>query len=79
MKIKTANLISGIIDSTYSTMKTFAKILTIFSFAYIVIATIMIVIGKMNLPISLYIISIGTLIIWTITKTTKFLRSKILS
>lgn len=79
MKIKTVNLISGIIDSTSSTMKTLAKILTIFAFAYFAITTTMIVIGKMNLPISLYIISIGTLIIWTITKTTKFLRAKILS
>lgn len=79
MKIKTANLISGIIDSTCSTMKTLAKILTIFAFAYLAITTTMIVIGKMNLPISLYIASIGILIIWTITKATKFLRSKILS
>lgn len=79
MKIKTVNLISGIIDSTSSTMKTLAKMLTIFAFAYLAVTTTMIVIGKMNLPISLYIVSIGVLIIWTITKATKFLRAKILS
>lgn len=79
MKIKTVNLISGIIDSTSSTMKTLAKMLTIFAFVYLAITTTMIVIGKMNLPISLYIASIGILIIWTITKAIKFIRAKILS
>lgn len=79
MKTKTANLISGIIDSISPIMKTLAKILTIFALAYLVITTIMIVIGKMNSPISLYIASIGILIIWIVAKTSKLLKAKILS
>lgn len=79
MKMKIANLISGTIDSTIETMKTLAKILTIFAFAYLSITITMIAIGKMNFPISLYIASIGILIIWTAAKIIKLLRAKILS
>mgnify|MGYP001203892877 FL=1 len=79
MKTKIANLISGIIGSISPIMKTLAKILTIFALAYLVITTIMIVIGKMNSPISLYIASIGILIIWIVAKTSKLLKAKILS
>lgn len=79
MKMKIANLISGTIDSTIETMKITAKVLTIFAFAYLSITITMIVIGKMNFPISLYIVSIGILIIWTVAKIIKLLRAKILS
>lgn len=46
---------------------------------HLIITTTMIVIGKMNSPISLYIASIGILIIWIVAKTSKLLKAKILS